>query len=71
MSGLRHPVTSALYVAEPDSGLVRVEADTAVGWFSYRGEWRAGDRFPIDPMMCNWVGGPNAGGGYAKPMKTM
>jgi hypothetical protein len=68
---LRHPLTGDLYGVDPASGLVRVCSGDKVGIFDYQGKWRDGERFQVDPEMCNWIGGPNANGAYGKPYKTI
>jgi 3-oxoacyl-[acyl-carrier protein] reductase len=55
---LRHPITGALYIAEPD-GLVLVEHAGKQGRFTPRGEWRSGELREADFHFLGWVGGPS------------
>jgi 3-oxoacyl-[acyl-carrier protein] reductase len=66
---LRHPVTGALYTAEP-GGLVLVEHDGRSGRFTPAGEWRSGELREADLHFLGWVGGPalpSRGGVAAAP----
>jgi hypothetical protein len=71
MRELRHPVSQALYGLDPENGLVKVQDGPRTGWFDWRGQWAVGDRFQIDPQMCNWVGGPGAEGDYDQSFKSI
>jgi NAD(P)-dependent dehydrogenase (short-subunit alcohol dehydrogenase family) len=55
---LRHPVSGAVYTAEPD-GLVRVEHAGKQGRFTPGGEWRSGELREADLHFLGWVGGPS------------
>jgi 3-oxoacyl-[acyl-carrier protein] reductase len=55
---LRHPVTGAVYTAEPD-GLVFVEHAGRSGRFTPAGEWRSGELREADLHFLGWVGGPS------------
>jgi hypothetical protein len=57
MAQLRHAITGAIYTLEPN-GLVKVDLNGAVGYFSADGRWQSGDIKQADPHMLLWVGGP-------------
>jgi hypothetical protein len=63
-------ISGAVYGIDEPSGLVRVQSEGKTGLFTYLGQWRSGDRFDINPLMCNWVGGPRVDTKYDKPYKS-
>lgn len=72
MRELKHPGSGAIYGVDPDKDdLVRVEDGDQVAWFTYRGEWRDGAKIPVDPELCNWVGGPDVATDRSKPWKQV
>jgi hypothetical protein len=54
MRGMRHPLTRALYEI-CDEG-VRVTHGARQGIFDNDGRWLAGDKFPVCPNLCGWIG---------------
>ena len=68
---ITHFISGAVYGIDDASGLVKVEHHGRTGLFTYLGQWRSGDRFDIDPEMCNWVGGPRVDAAYDKPFKNL
>ena len=71
MKEIRHPHTLATYGIDEETGLVRVTDDNRTGLFTMNGEWRSGDVFDVDPMMCLWVGGPNPTHRYAGSFRQL
>lgn len=60
MTGLRHPLSGAVYDITSDS-TIRVTTTEASGVFDRNGVWIEGDLRHCDPQMCNWL----ASGVYA------
>ena len=54
MSGLRHPLSGAVYDLTTD-GAVQVTTDDSSGVFDKNGVWISGDLRSCDPQMCNWI----------------
>jgi hypothetical protein len=57
MAKLKHPLSGALYSLEPD-GLVKVENNGAVGYFSVLGRHVSGEIRQADPHLVQWLAGP-------------
>jgi hypothetical protein len=57
MPQLKHAISGARYSLEP-SGLVKVELNGAVGWFTANGRYRCGEIRQVDPHMVMWLAGP-------------
>lgn len=55
-----HPLTQAVYEAEPDGSVRVTETDGRQGWFSTSGEHLRGEVRIADPHIVDWVGGPQA-----------
>lgn len=61
MPALRHPYTRHVYDVTPD-GLVEVMApDGRSGVFSPEGSWVSGALRECDPLLVQWVAGPQVG----------
>lgn len=56
-AGLHHPFTRALY-ERADEGHIQVTDGERRGLFTAGGEWISGDLRECDPLLCNWVAGP-------------
>lgn len=54
MRGMRHPLTRALYEM-CDEGVL-VTHGGRQGVFDNEGKWLSGDRFPVCPNLCGWIG---------------
>lgn len=54
MSGLRHPLSGAVYEITAE-GAIRVTTDKSSGLFDREGVWISGELRTSDPQMCNWV----------------
>ena len=54
MSGLRHPLSGAVYDLTEEGG-VEVTTEDSSGVFDRNGVWISGDLRSCDPQMCNWV----------------
>ena len=54
MSGLRHPLSGAVYDITPE-GEVEVTTEDRSGRFDRNGVWISGDLRSCDPQMCNWI----------------
>lgn len=54
MSGLKHPLSGAVYDLTED-GNVEVTTRDSTGVFDNNGVWISGDLRSCDPQMCNWV----------------
>ncbi len=55
-----HPMTQAVYEAEPDGSVRVTEADGRQGWFTSKAEHLRGEVLIADPHIVDWVGGPQA-----------
>lgn len=66
----RHPLSGALYDVAAD-GLVKVELDGMVGWFTSDGEWVRGDLREADPHLCLWLAGPKVPPSMARNPKDL
>jgi hypothetical protein len=53
--GMQHPLSRAIYEL-CDDGVQVTTADGQVGVFDSAGQWVAGEKFPVDKHMCEWVG---------------
>jgi len=53
----RHPLSGALYDVRPD-GNVDVTLGGVTGVFDVDGRWVSGDLHRCDPMLTNWLAGP-------------
>jgi hypothetical protein len=53
----RHPLSGALYDVRPD-GNVDVTEDGVTGVFDADGRWVSGELRRCDPMLTNWLAGP-------------
>lgn len=72
MQELRHPITLDTYGLDPETGLVVVtDTKDRRGIFTMTGEWCAGDKIDVDPLMCVWVGGPNPEAATATNFRQM
>ena len=54
MSGLRHPLSGAVYDLTTD-GAIEVTAGDSSGTFDKNGVWISGELRSCDPQMCNWI----------------
>ena len=54
MSGLKHPLSGAVYDLTED-GAVQVTTEDGSGVFDKNGVWISGDLRSCDPQMCNWI----------------
>lgn len=54
MSGLKHPLSGAVYDLAGD-GAIRVTTDDGSGVFDSKGVWISGELRSCDPQMCNWI----------------
>ena len=54
MSGLRHPLSGAVYDLTED-GEILVTTEDGSGVFDKSGAWLSGDLRTCDPQMCSWV----------------
>ena len=54
MSGLRHPLSGAVYDLTAE-GEVSVTTEDSSGTFDKNGVWISGDLRSCDPQMCNWI----------------
>ncbi len=70
MRSRRHPLSGALYDVG-DDGLVRVELDGLVGWFTADGDWVRGDLHEADPHLCGWLAGPQVPPSLARNPKDL
>ena len=57
MASLKHPLTGALYTLEAN-GLVKVENNGLVGYFTADGRHHSGEIRQADPHLVLWLGGP-------------
>ena len=54
MSGLKHPLSGAVYDLT-DDGAIEVTTEDGSGTFDKNGVWMSGDLRSCDPQMCNWI----------------
>jgi hypothetical protein len=66
----RHPLSGALYDVGED-GLVRVESEGQVGWFTPDGAWVRGDLHEADAHLCGWLAGPQVPASMARNPKDL
>jgi hypothetical protein len=66
----RHPLSGAIYDVEAD-GLVRVDLDGVVGWFTADGAWVRGELRQADAHLCLWLAGAQLPASLARNPKDL
>jgi hypothetical protein len=54
---LKHPISGALYSLEAN-GLVKVDNNGVVGYFTADGQYHSGEIRQADPHLAQWLAGP-------------
>jgi hypothetical protein len=60
MFGIRHPFDQSLYEVDDHGEVLITKRDGRAGRYHRDGSYIEGERFDVDPQLCNWVGGPRA-----------
>jgi hypothetical protein len=60
MQGVMHPFSKAVYEVDDTGNVLITTKDGHVGRYRRDGSYLDGERFDVDPQLCNWVGGVRA-----------